>query len=49
MFVCCLRDFTCMMVSRSTHVATDGIILFFLMAEWYSIVYIYWSINSCVD
>ena len=30
-----------MRVSSSIHVAANGIILFFFMAEWYSIVYIY--------
>ena len=30
-----------MRVSSSIHVAVNGIILFFFMAEWYSTVYIY--------
>ena len=30
-----------MIISGSIHVATNGIILFFFMAEWYSIVYVY--------
>ena len=31
----------CLTISRSIHVAASGIILFFFMAEWYSISYIY--------
>ena len=30
-----------MIISRSIHVATNGIILFFFRAEYYSIVYMY--------
>ena len=30
-----------MIISRSIHVAAHGIISFFLMAEWYSIIYMY--------
>ena len=30
-----------MRVSSAIHVAANGIIVFFFMAEWYSIVYIY--------
>ena len=39
------------MISRSIHVAANDIILFFLMAELYSIVYVYHSffIYSSVD
>ena len=39
-----------MMISRSIHVAANDIILFFLMAELYSIVYMYhiFFINSSV-
>ena len=38
-------------VSSCIHVATNDIILFFFMAEWYSIVYIYYIflIQSSVD
>ena len=32
-----------MIISRAIHVATNGIISFFLMAEKYSIVYMYHS------
>ena len=37
--------------SRSIHVAANGIILFFFMAEYYSIVYVYhiFFIHSSVD
>ena len=40
-----------MRVSSSIHVAANGIILFFFMAEYYSIVYIYhiFLIQSSVD
>ena len=30
-----------MIISSCIHVAADGIILFFFMAEWYAIVYMY--------
>ena len=30
-----------MIISRSIHVAANGIISFFFMAEYYSVVYIY--------
>ena len=33
-----LFDFTFSIISRSVHVAANGIISFFFMAEWYSIV-----------
>ena len=40
-----------MIISSYVHVAADGIILFFLMAEWYFIVYMYhiFFIHSSVD
>ena len=40
-----------MIISRSIHVAANGIISFFLMAKYYSIVYMYHSffIHSSVD
>ena len=40
-----------MIISRSIHVAANGIISFFFMAEWYSIVYMYhiFFIHSSVD
>ena len=40
-----------MLISRSIHVAANGIISFFLMAEKYSIVYMYniFFIHSSVD
>ena len=40
-----------MIISRSTHVAANGIILLFSMAEQYSIVYIctFFLIQSSVD
>ena len=40
-----------MRVSGSIHVAANGIISFFFMAEWYSIVYIYhlFRIHLSVD
>ena len=40
-----------MRVSSSIHVGINGITLFFFMAEWYSIVYIYhiFLIQSSVD
>ena len=31
-----------MIISSCLHVAANGIVLFFLMAEWYSIVYMYY-------
>ena len=31
-----------MIISRSIHIAANGIISFFFMAEWYSIVYVYY-------
>ena len=43
-----------MIISKGIHVAANGIILFFFMAEWYSIVYmhhIYFilsSVNGCL-
>ena len=36
-----LSDVLSMIISRSIYVAADGIILFFFMAEWYSIVYMH--------
>ena len=38
-----------MTLSRSIHATANGIISFFLMAEWYSIVYMYhiFFIQSC--
>ena len=40
-----------MIISSSIHVAANGIILFFFMAEYYSIVYVYhiFFIHSSVD
>ena len=40
-----------MIVSRSIHVAADGIISFFFMVEWYSIVYMHhiFFIHSSVN
>ena len=38
-----------MRVSSSIHVAANGVILFFFMAEWYSVVYIYILIYSSVN
>ena len=40
-----------MIISRSIHVAADGIISFFFMVEWYSIVYMYhiFFIHSSVN
>ena len=40
-----------MRISSSIQVAANGIILFFFMAQWYSVVYIYHTflINSSVD
>ena len=40
----------CMIISGSIHVAANGIILFFFVAEWYSVVYMYpIFIHSSVD
>ena len=36
----CLTFFTQYIISRSIHVAAYGIISFFFMAEYYSIVYV---------
>ena len=36
----CLTYFTSYMISRSIHVAARGIVSFFFMAEYYSIVYV---------
>ena len=46
----CLSDFTCIVISRSIHIAAH-LIAFFTMAEYYSIVYVYhiFFINSSVD
>ena len=40
-----------MIISKSIHVAANGIISFFFMAEWYSFVYVYhiFFIHSSVD
>ena len=47
----CLTYFTCIVISRSIHVAANGIIAFFIVAKYYSIVYVYhiFFINSSVD
>ena len=47
----CLTYFTCTVISRSIHVAANGIIAFFIVAKYYSIVYVYhiFFINSSVD
>ena len=47
----CLTTSLGMIISRSIHVAANGIISFFFMAEYYSIVYMYhiFFIHPSVD